>query len=95
MVCYIPQPSQDKKQTDVAWCQLAFNPKHFHALRGRDMKVHAVAYFEFKWSVSLVGIAFLVRSDSLQIGMDVVPMMRSRPKIVLSPSSTQFTSVWQ
>jgi hypothetical protein len=32
-VCHIPQLSQDKKQTDVTWCQPAFDPKPLHISR--------------------------------------------------------------
>jgi hypothetical protein len=36
------------------------------------MKVHTVACFELKWSVSLVGIAFFLCLGSFQIGLDAV-----------------------
>jgi hypothetical protein len=70
LVCHIPQLSQDRKWTNVTWCHLAFDPKSRHTSRGRDTKVHVVACFELKRSVSLVGIAFLLSPDSLEVGLD-------------------------
>jgi hypothetical protein len=71
-VHHIPQPSQDRKQTDVAWCLLAFDHKTLHTSHGWDTKIHTVTCLKLKWSASLVGIAFLSCLGSFQIGQDVV-----------------------
>jgi hypothetical protein len=71
-VCHISQLSHKSKWTDVTWWQLAFDPKSLNTSRRRDTKLHTVASFEFKWSVSLVGIAFLSRLGSFQIGLDAM-----------------------
>jgi hypothetical protein len=41
------------------------------------MKVHAVARFELKWSVSLIGIPFLLCLDSFQIRLDAMDYLFS------------------
>jgi hypothetical protein len=45
-VCHNSQSSQDKKQTDVTWCKLGFDPKSLHASSTQDTKVHTVASFK-------------------------------------------------
>jgi hypothetical protein len=72
LVCHIPQLSQDRKHTDVTWCQLAFDLNPLHTSRRWDTKVHTVACFEFKRSASLIGIAFLSSPGGLQVGLDVM-----------------------
>jgi hypothetical protein len=57
-VCYSSQFSQDRKQTNVSWCKLAFDPESLHTSHRRDTKVHTVTSFELKRLASLVGIAF-------------------------------------
>jgi hypothetical protein len=71
-VCHSPQFGQDRKQTDVAWCKLAFDRESLHTSRRRDAKVHMVAYFELKRLTSLVDIAFMSSPGSLQVGLDAV-----------------------
>jgi hypothetical protein len=75
LVCHIPQLSQDREQTDVTWCQLGFDPKPLHTLRRKDTKVHTIASFKLKWSVSLVGIAFLPSLDGFQVGLDAMDFL--------------------
>jgi hypothetical protein len=71
-VRHIFQPSQDRKQTDLTWCQLAFDPKHLHTLHRRDTKVHTVNSFKLKRLASLVGITFLLSLGNFQIGLDAM-----------------------
>jgi hypothetical protein len=66
------QSSQDRKRIDVTWYQLAFDPESLHTSCGRDMKLHMVASFKLKRSMSLIGIAFLSGLGSLQVGVDVM-----------------------
>jgi hypothetical protein len=71
-VCHIPHLSQDREHTDVTWCQLAFDHKSLHTSCRQDKKVHTIACFKMKWSMSLVGIAFLSSLVSFQIGLDAM-----------------------
>jgi hypothetical protein len=64
-LCHSAQFSQDRKQTDVAWCQLALDPESLHTSRRQDMKVHMVAGFKLKRLMYFVGIAFLSSHGSL------------------------------
>jgi hypothetical protein len=72
LVCHNSQSSQDKKQTDVTWCPLAFDAKSLHTSCGRDTKVHTITSFELKLSTSLVGITLLLELGSIQVGQDAV-----------------------
>jgi hypothetical protein len=71
-VCHIPQLGQDRKWTDVTWCQPAFDHKSLHTLRGQDTKVHAVTCFELKRLTSLVGITFLPNPGGFQVILNVM-----------------------
>jgi hypothetical protein len=64
-LCHSSQFSQDRKQTDVAWCQLALDPESLHTSRRRDTKVHMVTGFKLKRLMYFVGIAFLSSHGNL------------------------------
>jgi hypothetical protein len=71
-ICHNSQFSQDRKQTDVAWCKLALDSESLQTSHRRDVKVHMVGNLKLMWLVALVGIAFLSSPGSLQVGLNVV-----------------------
>jgi hypothetical protein len=99
-VCHSSQFSQDRKQTDVAWCKLAFDPESLHTSRRRDTKVHMVASFKLRRSdssthgrqLSCQALAAF-RLDWMRLTISPASVTRSEPKIILSPGSIQFRGV--